>query len=113
MVNQSANFYGVLILLLGGVILVGLFTSGQQSATGFVVKDTVDAEKQAADSFFDVEVIENDPRTCADGSLNGECSSLIKPKFCLYGTLEDYCELCGCDNGEICSQRKCVKEGQK
>ena len=107
MANQSSNFYGVLVLLLMVVTLIGLYTA-EPSTPGFAVRGT----EQAVDSFFDVNIIENDPRTCADNSLNGECSSIIKPKFCLYGTLVDYCELCGCDDGEVCSYRKCVEEQQ-
>ncbi len=104
MANPNANYYGILLLLLMFVTIIGLFT-GEPTATGFAVKEV----QQEGDSFFDVKIIENDPRTCADGSLNGECSSLIKPKFCLYGTLVDYCELCGCDEGEVCKNRECVK----
>lgn len=103
MANQSADYYGILLLLLLLVVIAGLLT-GKPSTTGFAVKETQD------NSFFDVNIIENDPRTCADGSLNGECSTSIKPKFCVYGDLFDYCELCGCDAGEVCSDRECVTE---
>ena len=96
MAEQNANYYGILLLVLMFVTVVGLLTS-EPAITGYVVEEI----KQEGDSFFDVKIIENDPRTCADGSLNGECSSLIKPKYCLYGTLVDYCELCGCDSGEV------------
>ena len=104
MSEQNANYYGVLLLLLASVTIIGLVTT-EPAITGFVIEEI----KQEGDSFFDVEIIENDQRTCADGSLNGECSSLIKPKFCLYGTLVDYCELCGCDRGEVCENRDCVR----
>lgn len=104
MVEQNANYFGALLLLLMFVTVLGLFTA-EPAITGYVVQET----KQEGDSFFDVKIIENDPRTCADGSLNGECSSLIKPKYCLYGTLADYCELCGCDRGEVCQNRECVR----
>ena len=109
MVSQNANYYGILLLLLAFVTIIGLFTS-EPKTTGLVVEEVklVQEEKQP-DSFFDVKIIENDPRTCIDGSLNGECSSLIKPKYCLYGTLVDYCELCGCDKEEVCKNRKCVE----
>ncbi len=112
MVNQSANYYGILLITLMAITILGLFTE-KPSATGFAVKEVSQEENseisQEGDSFFDVEIIENDPRTCVDNSLNGECSAM-KPNFCLYGTLVDYCELCGCDAGEICKNRKCVKE---
>lgn len=102
MVNQTANYYGALLLVLVAVVWVGIFTS-EPSITGFVVKETEFSE-------FDVEINTNEQRKCADGSFYQECSSLIKPKFCLNGKLTDYCELCGCDAGELCSNRKCVKE---
>jgi|TARA_Y100000310_G_scaffold338453_1_gene428135 hypothetical protein len=102
MANPNANYYGILLLVLAFVTVIGLFT-GEPTITGLAVQEV------QTDSFFDVKIIENDPRTCADGSLNGECSSIIKPKFCLYGTLVDYCELCGCDAGEECVHRECVK----
>src|SRR3989338_2509721 len=106
MANEPASFYGRILIVLGVVIIAGLYTSGNStnSPTGFAVK-----EADAPNSFFDVQTFEGDPRVCADGSLNGECSSLIKPKFCVYGTLVDYCELCGCDAGEVCKNRECVK----
>ena len=104
MVNQSSNFYGILLLFILTITIMGVF-SDEPSATGFVVREVEDVN-----SFFDVETFDGDPRTCADGSLNGECSSIIKPKYCLYGTLTDYCELCGCDTGERCSNHECVKE---
>ena len=106
MIKENSNFYGVLLLLLMFVIFIGIFTSKPQT-TGFVVR-----EAKEVNSFFDVETFENDPRVCADGSLNGECSTLIKPNFCVYGKLVEYCELCGCDAGEVCQNRECVKELQ-
>ena len=104
MVEQNANYYGILLILLMFVTVIGLLTT-KPAITGYVVEEI----KQEGDSFFDVKIIENDPRTCADGSLNGECSSIIKPKYCLYGKLVDYCELCGCDAEEVCENRECVK----
>ena len=104
MVNQTSHFYGVLLLFILTIAIMGVFSDGP-SATGFVVREVEDTNY-----FFDVETFENDPRVCADGSLNGECSSILKPNFCVYGTLVEYCELCGCDAGEVCSNRECVKE---
>ena len=101
MANENANYYGMLLLILLVVTLVGLYTA-EPSTTGFAVKET-----QPDYSVFDVEA--NEQGTCADGSLYGECSSLIKPKFCLNGRLADYCELCGCDSGKVCSNRECVR----
>ena len=103
MVNQSSNFYGALLLLVLAVTMIGIFTTEPQ-ITGLVV-----IEENELNSFFDIETFEGDPRVCADGSLNGECSSLLKPNFCVYGTLVEYCELCGCDTDEVCSNRECVK----
>ena len=102
MAREGADFFGRILIVL---LLTTIFALGtkQPTPTAFAVYE------DAPNSFFDVQTFENDPRVCADGSLNGECSSLIKPKFCVYGTLADYCELCGCDAGEICSNRECVK----
>ena len=102
MAKEGADFFGRILIVL---LLTTIFALGtkQQTPTAFAVYE------DAPNSFFDVQTFENDPRVCADGSLNGECSSLIKPKFCVYGTLADYCELCGCDAGEICENRECIK----
>ena len=102
MAREGADFFGRILIVL---LLTTIFALGtkQQTPTAFVVYE------DEPNSFFDVQTFENDPRVCADGSLNGECSSLIKPKFCVYGALVDYCELCGCDAGEVCSNRECVK----
>ncbi|MBW2976603.1 hypothetical protein KY347_04105 [Candidatus Woesearchaeota archaeon] len=102
MPQQNANFYGALLVVLGLVVVAGLF-AGKPSTTGFAVKE---ADKYSA---FDIEIFGNEFRTCADGSLYGECSTFLKPKFCLNGKLVDYCELCGCDAGEVCRDLKCVK----
>jgi len=102
MAREGADFFGRILIVL---LLTTIFALGtkQQTPTAFAVYE------DAPNSFFDVQTFENDPRVCADGSLNGECSSLIKPKFCVYGALVDYCELCGCDVGEVCQNRECVK----
>ena len=102
MAREGAGFFGRILIVLLFTTIFALGTK-QQTPTAFVVYE------DTTNSFFDVQTFENDPRVCADGSLNGECSSLIKPKFCVYGTLVDYCELCGCDAGEVCSNRECVK----
>ena len=102
MAREGADFFGRILIVL---LLTTIFALGtrQETPTAFVVYE------EAPNSFFDIQTFENDPRVCADSSLNGECSTLIKPKFCVYGTLVDYCELCGCDAGEICSNRECVR----
>jgi hypothetical protein len=99
--REGADFYGRALIVL---FLATIFALGTQkpSYTGLVTAET------EVNTFFDVKTFEGDPRTCADGALNGECSTLIKPKFCSYGTLVDHCELCGCDAGEICQNRECV-----
>lgn len=102
MVNKSGNFYGALLLLLMLVIFIALYATGP-SATGFAVKE------QSIFSEFAAELYDNEQHLCADGSYYQECSSLIKGKFCHLGKLTDYCELCGCDAGEACQNRKCVK----
>jgi len=102
MAREGADFFGRILIVL---LLTTIFALGteQKSPTAFAVYE------DEPNSFFDVKTFENDPRVCADGSLNGECSSLIKPKFCVYGTLADYCELCGCDAGEVCQNRECIR----
>ena len=52
MVNETANYYGALLLLLAFVIVLGLF-AGNPSITGFAVKET----RQETSSFFDVKII--------------------------------------------------------
>ena len=101
MVRENANFYGRILVVLFITAVFALNTT-EPATTGFAVYEEPNA-------FFDVQLVEGDTRTCADSSLYGECSSIIKPKFCVYGTLVDYCELCGCDSGEVCSNRECVK----
>ena len=101
MVNLSSNYHGILLVWFMFIMMIGLFTV-DPSITGFSVKEVKEYSQ------FDVEVYGNEYRTCADGSLYGECSSLIQPKFCLYGKLVDYCELCGCDAGKVCQNRECV-----
>jgi len=102
MIRDKSNYYGAILLLLTFVLFIGIFTTDPQT-TGFVIK-----EVNEVNTFFDVETFENDPRVCADGSFNGECSTLIKPNFCVYGKLVEYCELCGCKSGKVCSNRECV-----
>ena len=41
-------------------------------------------------------------RTCADGTLFGQCSA-TKPKFCQNGTLVDKCSSCGCSGALLCN----------
>lgn len=101
MVNEPPGFYGRILIVLFVTVFVGLYTA-EPSTTGYVVKET-------EQNFFDVRTFDGDTRACADGSLYGECSTLIKPKFCVYGTLVDYCELCGCEAGEVCQNRQCVR----
>jgi hypothetical protein len=103
MPKETGNYYALLYAALLSVAVLGLITA-EPVTTGFVVR-----EVQDTNSFFDVDTFEGDPRVCADSTSNGECSSLIKPNFCVYGTLTDYCELCGCDAGETCSNHECVR----
>lgn len=102
-IKMNSNFYGVILFVIMSAALAGLYTA-EPAVTGFAVK-----EQKFDFSAFDIDVADEDKGlTCTDGSLYQECSSLIKGKFCLYGTLVDYCELCGCDAGRSCSDRKCV-----
>jgi hypothetical protein len=100
MAEEKSSFYGAILLILLGVMLFGLFAS-EPSATGFAVRE-------GHNDFYNVQTYEGDTRTCADGSLYGECSTLIKPKYCVYGALVDYCSLCGCDAGEVCRDNECI-----
>jgi len=101
MVNQHANYYGTLLLVLVVVLLVGIFTEPQ--TTGLVVKEI---EQEYHPLGEEIQI--TNQKTCADNSFYGECSTILKGKFCLNGNLVDYCELCGCDG--ICSNHECVKE---
>ena len=47
--------------------------------------------------------------TCSDETIYGDCS-LQKPNYCDNGNLVDNCELCGCYQGESCSDGICSKE---
>ena len=102
MANEPASFYGRILIVVGVMVLFGLFTANP-STTGYAVKDTSNDN-----SFFGVKTFGGDTRTCADGSLYGECSTLIKPKYCVYGELADYCKLCGCSNGKVCQNHECA-----
>ncbi len=103
MANESASFYGRILIVLGVMVVAGLYNSenSARSPTGFVV------DEGGQSAFFDVKTFEGDTRTCADGSLYGECSTILKPGYCVYGELVDYCELCGCDSG-LCQNHECV-----
>jgi len=106
MANEPASFYGRILIVIGVMVVAGLYTSGNStnSPSGFVVNE------EGQNAFYDVQTFEGDTRTCADGSLYGECSSIIKPKYCVYGELVDYCELCGCDAGEVCENKQCIPQ---
>jgi hypothetical protein len=104
MVKEGADFFGRILIVLFVAILIGL-ASTESNITGYVVY-----EEESQNDFYDVKLIDGDTRKCADGSLYGECSSIIKPKYCVYGELVDYCGLCGCDAGEICSNNRCIPE---
>ncbi|MDP6139176.1 MAG: hypothetical protein QGI89_03690 [Candidatus Woesearchaeota archaeon] len=102
MLKIDSNYYGRILIVLLVTTLAALQFS-EPSITGFAVKETQFSE-------FDVELYGNEQHVCADGSFYQECSSLIKGKFCHLGKLVDYCDLCGCDPGEVCENRECVAE---
>ena len=102
MFRESGNYYCLLLLVLMGITFAGLYAA-EPSTTGYSIRDISDFSE------FAVEVFDNERQVCADGSFFQECSTLIKGKFCHLGKLTDYCELCGCEAGEVCSNRKCVK----
>jgi hypothetical protein len=103
MIKVDSNYYGRILIVIMVAALVGLYTT-EPAITGFAVK-----EQKFDFSAFDIEVADEDKGlTCVDGSFYQECSSVTKGKFCLYGTLVDYCELCGCNGWEVCSERKCI-----
>lgn len=52
----------------------------------------------------------NEIKKCADGSIHGECSTLLNGKFCDEGKLTLYCDLCGCREGYSCEDNKCIRE---
>jgi hypothetical protein len=78
MVNESANYYGALLLVLMFVTWIGIFTTEPQT-TGFAVKKD----------------------KCFEGTDFGECSS-VKPKYCDNGALKNDCQRCGCREEEVC-----------
>ncbi len=61
-------------------------------------------DKKKAAQIDDVEKI-----TCRDGTPYNRCSN-IKPSFCKDGNLIDNCELCGCNEGNLCQNKKCVPD---
>jgi len=76
--NKRANFYGILVLALIIVTILGTVTIGP-SPTGFAVEGN----------------------KCFDGTDSGQCSS-IKPKYCDNGALKSNCGRCGCSEDEVC-----------
>lgn len=77
MADESANYYGALLLLLIFVVWIGIFTETQ--ATGFAVKTN----------------------KCFEGTNFGECSS-VQPKYCDNGAFKNDCGRCGCRADEVC-----------
>jgi hypothetical protein len=102
MIKIDSNYYGRILIVLLVTTLAALQFS-EPSITGFAVLENDFSE-------FDVDLADNGQSVCADGSFYQECSSLIKGKFCHLGKLVDYCELCGCNPGEVCENRECVAE---
>lgn len=51
-------------------------------------------------------------RRCEDNTIYNRCST-EKPKYCENGNLIDKCSLCGCDEGKICKEEKCVEKEQE
>ena len=76
--NKRANFYGILVLALIIVAILGIVTT-RPSPTGFAV----------------------DGNRCFDGTDSGQCS-FIKPKYCDNGALKSDCGRCGCAEDEVC-----------
>ena len=76
--NKRANFYGILVLALIIVAILGIVTAGP-SPTGFAVEGN----------------------KCLEGTSSGQCSS-IKPKYCDNGALKSDCGRCGCSEDEVC-----------
>ena len=76
--NKRANFYGILVLALIIVTILGIVTM-RPSPTGFAVEGN----------------------KCFDGTDSGQCSS-IKPKYCDNGALKSDCGRCGCSEDEVC-----------
>jgi hypothetical protein len=105
MTNKKANFFGVLLSVLLLTSIIALLYS-QPQITGFVVK-----EQSLGKEIIDVTSCygANCGQKCADSSFFGECS-FLNGKFCQDGILIPYCELCGCREGFVCSDSKCVRE---
>ncbi|MEK6876529.1 MAG: hypothetical protein AABX63_03900, partial [Nanoarchaeota archaeon] len=78
MYDKRANFYGILVLALIIVTVLGIIAS-TPSPTGFAVEGN----------------------KCFEGTPSGQCSS-IKPKYCDNGALKSDCQRCGCSEDEVC-----------
>lgn len=49
---------------------------------------------------------------CDDDTIYNRCSD-DKPKYCKDGKLIDNCSLCGCPEGTLCENEKCVEKEQE
>ena len=78
MLAKRGNFYGIFVLALILITIIGIITSSP-SPTGFAVEGN----------------------KCFDGTDSGQCSS-IKPKYCDNGALKSNCGRCGCSEDEVC-----------
>jgi len=74
---KRGNLYGILLLVLLVVVMMGLFEP--KIPTGFAVKEN----------------------KCFDGTAFGECSSL-QSRYCDNGALKKDCQRCGCNTDEVC-----------
>lgn len=51
-------------------------------------------------------------RRCDDNTIYNRCSK-DKPKYCENGKLIDKCSLCGCPEGMLCEDDKCIEKEQE
>lgn len=105
MLKRRGNFYGILLLLLMFVVVLGLFTSNPQT-TGFVVKET----KQYKSDIVMSEIKEKND--CVGNIPHVTCSN-TQPLYCDDGNLIYNCYECGCNEGQTCGEHGFCNEIQK
>lgn len=66
----------------------------------------VDGENKEFEQKKTIRVI-NRENTCIDGTKFNECSNNV-PKFCMQGSLEDNCSICGCNEKYFCFNESCM-----
>lgn len=92
-IKDLLNFY---LSIAEGEVIVDCSSKGSESG---VVYETIINE---------IELIPTTLPTCSDGTNYGECSA-NKPTYCYSGSLINKCGTCGCLDGSICQDNRCVQ----